>query len=81
MSSVCQNCKTQLSCGCQRRVAVNGAQVCSTCVTSYNASLGGETPANIKPDNLGALRVNADGVINTAPSNVRIGYTPPRKTM
>jgi len=79
--STCQNCKTQLSCGCQRRVAVNGAQVCSTCVTSYNASLGGETPSNITPSNLGNLAVNADGVINTAPSKVRVGYTPPRKTM
>lgn len=79
--STCQNCKTQLSCGCQKRVAVNGAQVCSVCLTSYNASLGGETPANIRSSNLGDLTVNANGIINNAPTKVRVGYTPPRKTM
>lgn len=69
MSSICQNCKTQLTCGCQRRVAVNGAQVCSACVTSYNAMLGGETPA---------IKVGIPSG-NTSPTNVKVGYTPPRK--
>ena len=34
--STCQNCKASLSCSCQKREAVNGANVCSNCLTSYN---------------------------------------------
>lgn len=35
----CSNCNKTLSCGCQRRVASDGAQVCSTCVISYEATV------------------------------------------
>jgi hypothetical protein len=35
----CSNCKTKLSCGCQKRVAKDGKQVCSNCVTKYNGRL------------------------------------------
>jgi hypothetical protein len=35
----CLNCKTKLSCGCQKRVAKDGKQVCSNCVTKYNSTL------------------------------------------
>ena len=31
----CTNCNTKLSCGCQKRLASDGKQVCSKCVTSY----------------------------------------------
>jgi hypothetical protein len=37
--SQCSNCKTKLSCGCQKRVAKDGKQVCSNCVTKYNGTL------------------------------------------
>jgi hypothetical protein len=37
--SVCANCKTKLSCGCQRRKASNGQQVCSNCIGKYEAQL------------------------------------------
>jgi hypothetical protein len=37
--STCSNCKKSLSCGCQKRTAVNGASVCSNCVTAYNKTL------------------------------------------
>jgi len=74
--TICQNCKASLNCSCQRRVAVNGAQVCSNCVTSYNASLGGLQP-EIKVGIPSNLIVNKDGVIETAPSNVIVGYRQP----
>ena len=37
--SACQNCKSQLSCGCQKRKASNGTQVCANCLASYEAKL------------------------------------------
>lgn len=39
MSIICQNCRNKLSCGCQKRTASNGAQVCSNCITSYESNL------------------------------------------
>lgn len=39
MSVICQNCKSKLSCGCQKRTASDGAQVCSSCITSYESNL------------------------------------------
>tara|TARA_R100001460_G_scaffold82449_1_gene123429 strand:+ start:538 stop:681 length:144 start_codon:yes stop_codon:yes gene_type:complete len=35
----CTNCGRRLSCGCQRRKASNGIQVCSSCITAYEAKL------------------------------------------
>ena len=37
--SVCPNCKNQLSCGCQRRTASDGKQVCSNCLGQYEGQL------------------------------------------
>ena len=37
--SKCTHCGKQLSCGCQRRTASDGTQVCSSCVASYEAKL------------------------------------------
>jgi len=39
MAASCQNCGTSLSCGCQKRTASDGKQVCSTCIASYEAKL------------------------------------------
>ena len=39
--SVCGNCKAKLSCGCQRRKASNGQQVCANCLAKYEAKLKG----------------------------------------
>ncbi len=41
--STCMNCKSALSCGCQRRTASDGKAVCSTCLLSYEASLKTKT--------------------------------------
>jgi hypothetical protein len=35
----CPNCNTALSCGCQKRVASDGKQVCSTCLLAYERNL------------------------------------------
>lgn len=39
MGATCANCKSTLSCGCQKRTAVNGASVCNKCVAGYNSKL------------------------------------------
>jgi NMD protein affecting ribosome stability and mRNA decay len=36
---VCTNCGSQITCGCQDRVASNGAKVCSSCLVSYEQNL------------------------------------------
>jgi hypothetical protein len=49
--STCSNCKTKLSCGCQKRTASNGVSVCSTCLPRYEAALKTEktttAPTNV----------------------------------
>jgi len=35
----CPNCNSQLSCGCQKRVASDGKQVCSSCLNAYERTL------------------------------------------
>lgn len=32
----CPNCQTPITCGCQKRVAKDGAQVCSKCLPAYD---------------------------------------------
>lgn len=39
MAAICPNCKTKLSCGCQRRTASNGATACSSCIGAYEKKL------------------------------------------
>lgn len=35
----CSNCGTQISCGCQDRIASNGVRVCANCISSYEQNL------------------------------------------
>jgi len=35
----CSNCSKILSCGCQKRVASNKAQVCTNCISAYEMKL------------------------------------------
>jgi hypothetical protein len=37
--SKCSNCGRTLSCGCQKRKASDGKNVCATCIDAYEASL------------------------------------------
>ena len=39
MAAACSNCNKRLSCGCQRRTASDGKQVCSNCKNTYEAKL------------------------------------------
>jgi len=35
----CTNCNSQITCGCQVRVASDGLKVCTNCVTFYEKTL------------------------------------------
>jgi len=35
----CPNCKSKLTCGCQKRIASDGKQVCSSCINNYETNL------------------------------------------
>ena len=52
-NSTCLNCGARMSCGCQRRTAVNGASACSSCVDALNAKLNAAkaaaTPTTVNP--------------------------------
>ena len=37
--SACLNCGARITCGCQKRKASDGKQVCSTCITKYETAL------------------------------------------
>lgn len=39
MAETCPNCGAVLSCGCQKRVASNGALCCDQCIQSYEQKL------------------------------------------
>lgn len=41
--SQCPNCKSTLSCGCQRRTASDGTAVCGSCLSTYEARLQNKT--------------------------------------
>lgn len=32
---LCPNCKSVLSCGCQKRTTSNGTEVCQNCLSEY----------------------------------------------
>lgn len=35
----CPNCNSKLSCGCQKRVASDSKEVCTSCIDSYELQL------------------------------------------
>lgn len=35
----CPNCKSPITCGCQKRVTTDGKSVCTKCVNNYEAAL------------------------------------------
>ena len=39
MGQTCTNCKTVLSCGCERVTASDGALCCNNCIQSYEQHL------------------------------------------
>ena len=47
----CPNCNSQLSCGCQKRTATDGKQVCSTCAQAYEQKLALQKTPNTNVQN------------------------------
>lgn len=41
--STCPNCGSKISCGCQRRTAKDGKQMCSNCIAEYEQSQNRQT--------------------------------------
>jgi len=41
----CANCGNNMSCGCQKRTASNGATACSSCINTLEAKLKAEKTA------------------------------------
>jgi hypothetical protein len=39
MHAKCSNCQSNLTCGCQKRVASNGVSCCTMCLTAYENSI------------------------------------------
>ena len=37
--SQCSNCNQSITCGCQKRNASNGVQVCTNCLSSYESQI------------------------------------------
>jgi hypothetical protein len=35
----CPNCNSKITCGCQKKTASDGKQVCATCITLYEKKL------------------------------------------
>lgn len=42
----CPNCNAKMSCSCQKRVASDGKQVCSTCKASYEIKIKSPKSSN-----------------------------------
>ena len=42
----CPNCNSQITCGCQKRTASDGKQVCTNCLAAYEKKL---KDAGLKP--------------------------------
>jgi hypothetical protein len=66
----CSNCKAKLGCGCHKRVASNGAQVCNSCIIAYESGLIGKvTPVQ-------SVTPPRPIHTNTAPTLVTAAYNP-----
>lgn len=62
--STCPNCKTKLSCGCQKRTASDNTVVCTSCLAPYEAKIKSNVVVNNSPQ-------------ITTPSNVTLIYNGP----
>jgi hypothetical protein len=65
----CQNCGNTLSCGCQKRVASDGASVCSSCITSYEVKIKQNKTTSVQTS---VPRIHQ----NTAPVVTGVTYKP-----
>jgi PIN domain nuclease of toxin-antitoxin system len=47
--ATCLNCKKNLSCGCQKKIASDGKSVCATCITLYEININKKILNPIQP--------------------------------
>ena len=47
--ATCSNCKKSLSCGCQKRKATDGREVCTNCIGAYERKVKTVFTATPKP--------------------------------
>jgi hypothetical protein len=47
--AICQNCKREMGCGCNKRTASDGTACCSNCLASYEVSLNGKVKPTVRP--------------------------------
>lgn len=66
----CPNCGSALSCGCQKRVASDGAQVCTNCLSSYEIKIQSEKAKNAIT-NQPRMRQQTSPVVNSI--EVKVG--------
>ena len=52
MGIICSNCKTSISCSCQKRTASDGKSCCSKCVAKYEQSLKPSSSPTSAPSNV-----------------------------
>lgn len=65
--STCPNCGSNLTCGCQKRVANDGKSVCTMCINSYNNHIASKKQGDKKASSE-----------STSPSNITLKYNAPR---
>ena len=61
--STCPNCGSNLTCGCQKRVATDGTSVCTMCLNSYNSHIANKKQGSSP---------------NNEASNITLKYNPPK---
>ena len=52
----CTNCGSQITCGCQDRIATDGNKVCGSCIISYEQNLTTLRTLNIQQN--GEIQTN-----------------------
>ena len=57
---LCSNCGNQLSCGCQRRTASDGAPCCDQCINAYEAKIAPPPPPVIPMPEIKAKKIDSN---------------------
>jgi hypothetical protein len=58
----CPNCDSQLSCGCQKRKASDGKEVCTNCASFYEANI--------------STNIHQPSQNQTSINNIQVKFTP-----
>lgn len=74
-SAKCPNCGANLSCGCQRRTASNGASCCTMCLGHLEGTLKNKGKVIPKPVETPIFPGVSPGLGITSPGNVQVNVT------